>query len=584
MTKSRGTQIQRASSRRAAARAAPFDPRWLKARRALLSRYKRQARALEGPEPPDLRDYRASHARSCARSRWTVSSRADLLESLAGVDAALAGDFHSLPQAQRAHLRVLRGLPARRPVTLALECFRKGSEPWLARWLENKISLKELRRKTRWDADWGFPWEGYAQLLELARARGWKVAPLSPGARSSAAKSLASRDQFAAAAIAREVKNGPRDALVYALIGELHLAGPHLPRELEIAGRRALGRDIEATRVHLNSEKAYFALARAGRESTAEAVRYGPKQFGLIATPPWVQWQAHWLHLSRTAEEGLDSGGDGYDFGDHVTELVRVAAADLGVEREMASAGALDGEFTVYSSQDDRVWAWLARARPRGDRDVAAALVAEGRSFFWPSQNVFYLARSTINHASELAGQYVHAKLSGRAKPLWTMPRDFEAAVWRDAAGFFVSKLMNPQRRGETLADARGRLAALRPTDRGREALLLALDRRIRELVAAEGLDEPSGRRGFRPRRKSSWREAARILGAMMGERLYAAYRSRSIELKGIVELLRTDVDGPGFARREYPDLVRRLGPRFDSGHASGPDRRPLKDKKRKRL
>jgi hypothetical protein len=560
------------------------DSRWLGARRALLARYKRQARALEGPEPPALAAYRERHSRAL-QGRWRPSAKAELLARLALADVALGGDFHSLPQAQRAHLRVLRALPPGREATVAMEAFSASAQRSLERFLVGEIDLPALRKASRWDRDWGFPWESYGEILELARARGWRVLALGPR-RGAAELGLKKRDAFAAELIAREAAARP-SALVYVIFGELHLAPSHLPSAILAAARKAGAAAPRLASIHLNSERIYFALARAGLDSSVDVARLGEDRFCLIATPPWVQWQAHWLHLEKSIEPGLAAGADGFDYTDHVAEIVRLAAADLGVEAELGAGGRLGSDLSVYSSEDGRIWDWLNRRLRKRHRLVAAALIAEGRSFYLPSEGVFYLARATLNHASELAGQYVHAKLSGRRRWLWDMPGDFESAVWRDAVGFLASKLMNPQRRADTLADARARLLALGPGDRGREALLLALDQRMRELVAAQqpasGLSARARRRrrsralsaswpqarrqpkrAFRPRRKSSWREAARILGAMMGERLYAAARSRSISLEGIVELLRMGFDSPGFARTRYPELVRLLGPRFE--------------------
>lgn len=545
-------------------RARVADPRWLGARRALLARYKRQAQALEGPEARSLKDYRERHARGLT-GRWRASSKGELITALRSADVALGGDFHSLAQAQRAHLRVLRALPPEQRLTLALEAFSESAQAALDAFMRGALDADGLRKRSKWDREWGFPWEGYRALLELARARGWRALALSPK-WGAARKSLRDRDAHAARAIVRGAASNP-GSLTYVVFGELHLAPAHLPRAIESAARRVRGCKLRVVSVHLNSERIYFSLAASGLDAKVDVVRLSAAKYCLIATPPWVQWQAHWVHLHRSLDEGLGSSDDGYDYTDHVAELVRVAASDLGVGREIE--GALGGlaDVSVWSSEDAHVWRWLERRLPAQKRAEAAAMISEGRSFLLPREGAFYLARATLNHASELAGQYVHAKLSGRESPLWEMPAEFEAAVWRDAVGFFVSKLMNPQRRGETLADARSRLEALDPRDRGREALLLALDRRIAELVVAEEIGgglAGNRRKKFTPRLRSSWREAVRILGAMMGERLYAALRSRSISLEGVVELLRMKVDTPRFAQDVYPELVRLLGHRFE--------------------
>jgi hypothetical protein len=140
---------------------------------------------------------------------------------------------------------------------------------------------------------------------------------------------------------------------------------------------------------------------------------------------------------------------------------------------------------------------------------------------------------------------------------LWRMPSDLEALIWIESVAYFVSKLVNHQRRAPTVSDLRMQVAMSSSGDLGREAMRLALDRRLSEiLLVRQGRKRPPQ---VRPRRKASYFEAARILGSMLGERLYAAYRSRKLKKTEIAQWMKHDVTRSGFLS-VYEGILKRLG------------------------
>ena len=177
-------------------------------------------------------------------------------------------------------------------------------------------------------------------------------------------------------------------------------------------------------------------------------------------------------------------------------------------------------------------------------------------SFYLPEKQWLYLSRATINHASALAGQYMHAHLSGRRRTLWDQPNVFLPLVWVEALGFFFSKWINPKRKAETLESIRIQLEARSPKDAGRKALLLALDQRLSEVVWVQ--TGRLRRTHFKVRNLNAYLEASRIVGSMLGERLFQKVRSRTIHMPELMSYLNVNVESREFSAF-YWELIRQI-------------------------
>src|SRR5687768_3354589 len=94
-------------------------------------------------------------------------------DAVAASDVVFVGERHDDPVAHRVELRVLEELARRgRAVVLALEMFERDVQPLLDAYLAGRATEAELLAGAR-------PWPNYAAdyrpLVELARARGWRV-------------------------------------------------------------------------------------------------------------------------------------------------------------------------------------------------------------------------------------------------------------------------------------------------------------------------------------------------------------------------------------------------------------------------
>jgi hypothetical protein len=254
--------------------------------------------------------------------------------------------------------------------------------------------------------------------------------------------------------------------------------------------------------------------------------------------------------LDVDEEEEFEDDADVIDYTDQVSHLLQWICRDLDVKVKA-------DEFSVYTSgQRSLIHALELSSSTQEVMKMASELMKLDRSFYHVPTGVMYLSRTTINHAASLAGLYLQAQLSGRKVSLWDMPKDFIGQIWVQALAFFASKLVNHRRKADSLRDLKMQLSAMHPNDRGREPLLLALDQRLSEIIYVH-----SGRvrkKRFHPRLKASYFQAARILGQMMGEKMFVAYRSGRLPLTGVKDYFSYPVENNGFADF-YSLVVKRL-------------------------
>jgi hypothetical protein len=539
------------------------DKNWLRVRRELLLRIKTEVQNRLGEEPSDVKAFSHRHELEMNK-RYRTSSKAELLSAIEHVNIVYGGDFHAHGPAQRTHLKILRELNPNRDVVLGLEAFPSRAQKWINQYLRGQLNLDELREKSRWDSVWGFPWENYRPLLELARKRGYSVLALNIAQGEQGSLNLRAREVHAASLIAGSYQRQKAGTLFYVIFGELHLVPEHLPHQVrklcpKLVGKTHSPQDLV---IFLNSERVYFNLAQRGLETSVDIVKFNKNQFCILSSPPWVQWQSYLLFLEKNHSPGLDWGEDQEDFDptDQVINLIKLAKHDLGLEFKV-------NDLAVYASESHQVWRCLGSQSKLFDSRMASALIAAGIGFYIPASGTAYLAQSTVNHAAHLAGEYIHARLSGRQRTLWNLPRDFEALIWVEAVAFFISKLVNHKRSSQTIFDLRAEMALPDISSQGAEVLRLALDFRMSELIY---LHQGRNRRvQVRPRQKLSYIKAARVLGGMMGERLYLAYRSRRLSLSRIVGLMRIDFKDQSF-REDYFELARILDVKVGSGIDEG--------------
>mgnify|MGYP002777206891 CR=1 FL=1 len=103
-----------------------------------------------------------------------------LLEKLAQADVVYLGETHDREADHRAQLEIIQQLLQRRQGwTIGMEMFQRPYQASLNQFLAGKLDEAELQARSQYRRRWGYPWEFYAPILRLARARGVGVIALN---------------------------------------------------------------------------------------------------------------------------------------------------------------------------------------------------------------------------------------------------------------------------------------------------------------------------------------------------------------------------------------------------------------------
>lgn len=495
-----------------------------------------------GGEDPELQRYRKDYDREFTR-KWTPSSQAELFTRMNAADVILLGDFHALQQSQKTHLRVLKNFKSNKPLVLAMECFEAADQAWIDKLFAGVIDEAAFLKAIRWRDKWGFPFEYVRPLLKWAREKKIPVYGINRAVKRRSAATLKSRDTFAAARI-RELARQHGESRICVIYGDLHLAKTHIPAALKKSDAALFSGKV--FRLFQNSEKIYFQLLEREMESAVDIVKLSDDSFCLLNVPPWVKWQNYLMYLEQAYDLGLEEDDDdeaAVDYTDHIGAYVKIISEELGIP-------ARGDDLSVYTAEDQGFWSQLQEHFSAKQLGGIEDLIEEETSFFLPGLGLGYLARPSVNHAATLAAKYVHAKANGQTRSFLLMPEDFLRQTWAEGIAYFGSKIINHKRKTDTVSDLRLALSSRGSGQIAKEPLMLALSQKMTELMTMSnrgGVTRP-----LRPKKKASYLIAARLLGGMMGERLYGAYRKKLIAKETLQKLLSKPLEDENFDKAYY--------------------------------
>ncbi|MEZ0391716.1 MAG: ChaN family lipoprotein [Pseudobdellovibrionaceae bacterium] len=502
---------------------------WIRLRQDLFEQVQSHVEALLGERSAGLSRYQREYEKEL-RKAWKVSSKEALVEAIQKAQVIWMGDFHALQQSQKAQLRVLKALPNPKNVILGLECIEASQQKSLERFLQGKLSERDFLKAVEWKKNWGFPWEYYRPLFRWAQKNKVPVFGLNLKTKDRNAKALKERDQFAGQKILEIARQHPGHQ-IFVSFGDLHIAERHLPAVVKKSWP-----DCQFLSIYQNSERIYFQLLKKEIEHQVDVVKLSSHQFCLMSVPPWVKWQNYLLYLEEHYDQSFD---DELDLTDHVANYMKFIGEDLGIPVRV-------DHFTLASANDRQGWVQLQSGLSDKNLELIENWIESGRSFFVPESGVAYLGRNTVNSAAQLAMAIVFAGYSQQKKTPLRLPQDFLRLIWLEAIQYFGSKLINPKRKTDTLADIKASLSARNPSDQGKEAMRLALSQKMLELLHLSGAKKE--REALRPKKKKAYPEAARILGGILGEKLYLAYRKKLLSKSSLLTLLKKPLDSEEFS------------------------------------
>lgn len=481
--------------------------------------------------------YEARYARRIRRFERTATFE-EVAAAATACDVVHVGDYHTLKQAQRWYLKLVRRLvEAGRPVVLALEFVEARHQALIDRFCAGRLSEATFLARTGLERRHGFDvWPNFKPIFEQARREGWRVV----GLERATGASLEARDRFFARRIARTVVDHPGHVVV-ALTGQLHCAPPHLPREVEAA---LPGRTVRQLVVYQNAEPIWFELERRGLEHETEAVFLRPGEYCLVNTSPLVAQQSFldWVDDGELVETTQPERT--------FKELARLIARFLGLKLD----GALD-EVEVYTSGD---LSFLSRLHESGlftARELAQVRrqILARESYYIPRAKIAFLAGLSMNHAAEEAAHFLRHVITGDMERPRAPIDAFYARALEEAFAFFGSKIVNPRRKTAHPEDLDKKARTDPPHGRRVARAVLAH-------LAIEAGGGPAGfARHFSHADAGLANDVTHALGYILGDRLYYAMVQGEVSKTEARRLFRLPMARPGEPMVIYFSLARRL-------------------------
>lgn len=534
--------------------------------RSMYDKLKEHASSMFGGLSPQLKQYFHQYQKEFQKFSALSTKRELLLEVLEG-QVIFFGDYHTLSQAQRTVIRILRDSirvlhRKKRKVILALEMLTPKHDEWVEKFLRGKITEKEFLQRIGFQENWGFAWENYRDLFEFARENRVEIRGINhPGSQNR--PSLKARDQFAAKVIADMTLKDPT-AIIFTLIGDLHLAEKHLPLEL----KRVLGKEKAKRKtviIHQNLEKLYWQLVERGLENFVDVVQIKKNVFCVMNTPPWVKLKSHLNWAELMAEAGtippLETAAQAFeemDYSHEVQDLTLTLAQFLGVKLPKMD------DFQIYGPLDLDLLKKSQKQKSRRGSFVQALnskYAKVFRSYFIPEKNIIILNSLSLNHVAAQSSLYLHSNLSGFRDVFENPKRDFYRFVWVEALGFLGAKVINPKRKCNGRLDLRKHLSKFKShtKDENLQSAQLALAHLDWEKEQAY-LDSnlafffPSS-----PKHNLLYYKTAKILGHLLGHALYQGILDTRLSIAEVRSLFYQPLNSSREAFQLYLNWTRRL-------------------------
>jgi uncharacterized iron-regulated protein len=239
--------------------------------------------------------------RRAFRSYKSVLEREQLEGMVTAADTVLIGDYHALSASQDCARELLKSCTqlGNRPVVLGVEAVFARDQRTLDEWWRREVDEQELRRRIRFDLEWGYDWSAFYELLVTARQQGEGVYGLDLLPRGDMRK-IRARDRHAAQQLA-EIRRRHPQAVIVALFGESHLAPSHLPRLL----RKQLPQDRVLT-ILQNIDSLYSQLASEPDE--VDAVQVDDAVVCVFNSAPLEKYESYRRCLERWSHEVPEEG------------------------------------------------------------------------------------------------------------------------------------------------------------------------------------------------------------------------------------------------------------------------------------
>jgi len=414
----------------------------------------RLKREIFGVDPNSARKYIQEFHRDFDRFE-TVASLDDLIVTSYKSDIIYIGDYHALASAQAFEARLLKEIASRSSRTaLCVEMVFGRQQRILDRYMREEIPEEEFLRRIRYDLEWGYDWQSFRPIFQVAKEYGLSVFGIDCEPRNGF-RYIRKRDAYAAARITDIAQKNPGTKLVV-IVGESHLGRAHLPGKVRQNLKRK-GIERRSLTVLQNLEAIYWQLVERGLQQV-DVVRLAPDAFCAFNASPIGKYEAYRQVLDRWKGENEDEGAVDltptvYNIIDTILDFLKVNKYTYCLKREGRCTEFLVDAFPeVYGPGEAGTFKRVLRGNSFTSEEVEAILghVEKKGSCFVPRLNAIFLGRFDLAHGGEEAAHFVN--LSLKRELYEEAPADlpqhdlFYGQVMEEALAFFGSKLIVPSR------------------------------------------------------------------------------------------------------------------------------------------
>lgn len=337
-----------------------------------------------------------------------VLSAPELEQQYCSADVLLVGDYHALAASQNFAAELLQKLTrTSRPVILALETVFSRDQRVLDRWFRGESSEEELRAGIRYDEEWGYDWEPFANLLRHAQQQAAGVYGIDSGRRGSMRR-IGARDRYAASKIS-ELREKFPGSVVLALFGEAHLAPNHLPRWLR--QNRPTDRILTVLQ---NVDELYWKSAGELMQ-TLPAVLVSDDVVCVFNSTPLEKYESYRIYIERWRTDPSEP-----DLAPTFYNVVDSLLRSLGLEQYYPAAGhhprtLVENYPEVQTGSDEREFErlLLRRGLAHPERRQALEKVRLNGCVFLARQNLLLIERFQMAAAAEEAVRFVQSECRG---------------------------------------------------------------------------------------------------------------------------------------------------------------------------
>lgn len=486
-------------------------------------------------EEPGFAAYERRYRRHVAHYQAPVEIE-EVIQSIEAADIIYVGDYHTNPQSQRTLLRLLKLVIGRvSDLGLAVELVQDRHQKTLDRYMANRISEATFLRRVEFKKFWYFDlWGSFHPIFDFVRFHRIPIYGIEVAAAQD--KGLKLRDRKSAECIAEIFAAHPNQKL-FVFVGDLHIAPPHLPHEVDRALQKR-GLSKKSLYLFQNSEQIYWQLAEAKQEQHIEIVRMDEQSYCFMNTPPII-WQQTFLNWLEHEGEAFDYADAKHSFLELIERIADFLDLDLPSDYD---------EVEVFTCGDLSFLEALEGDESFGAKELKTIKrqILSSESYFIPRKRFVYLANVSINHPAEEAAHYFKFLCSGKefVRPLTDA---FYANILHEALGFFGSKLINHKRKCAHELQLRELMEYLNSVPRlGRRRLDLEIALLTLEHKKIERRKRPRPYRESVPHRTEVFLGVTHALGYMLGDRIYHGLMSGTLSKEEVRELFRNPMKEEG--------------------------------------